>query len=350
MPSPRYRCIKRAVARAGPETTSPRSGIVKVGEIVEALEELDLGERGGVRVRGVQGWVGKLAEDNSMVLEELPGDRNAPPIPGPILAVAVSADGTQDGAAALPAHDSHAPPIPAVAVSSGGTQEVAAALRAESSAVQRKWSAAAAKAVKSAHIVGTMRTEADIDPSMEQRGGANSIVADTERARRVGAVMGSIEIFRVFKPAKRRYLAEAMTILEVGPGQDIITEGEDGDAFYIIESGVVRVSKRDENGEPHTLVEMRAGQHFGELALLEDAPRAATVTAVDHVTLLALSREDFRGIIGKMAALMRMNQGYSTVRKTDASHLTVGSSLKDCMSSLQTSEDALQRHRSTDAW
>ena len=63
-----------------------------------------------------------------------------------------------------------------------------------------------------------------------------------------------------------------------------------------------------------------------------------------------MSREDFRGIIGKMAALMRMNQGYSTVRKTDASHLTVGPSLKDRMSSLQTSEDALQRHRSTDAW
>ena len=346
MSSPRYRCIKRTVARAGPEATSPRSGIVKVGEIVEALEELDLGERGGVRVRGTQGWVGKHAEDNSAVLEELPGDGNAPPIP----ALAVSSDGTHAANAALPAHDSRAPPIPAVAVSSDGKQEVAAALQAESLVIQRKWSAAAAKAVKSAHIVSTMRTEADIDPSMEQRGGGSSIIAGTERARRVGAIMDSIEIFRVFKPAKRRYLTEAMTTLEVGPGQDIVVEGEDGDAFYIIESGVVRVSKRDENGEPHKLVELRAGQYFGELALLEDAPRAATVTAVDHVTLLALSREDFCGIIGKMAAVMRLNQGYSTVRKTEASHLTVGRSLKDRMSSLQTSEDALQRHRSTDAW
>jgi hypothetical protein len=195
MSSPRYRCTKRAVARQGPGATSPRTGIVKVGEIVEALEELDLGEQGGVRVRGLQGWVGKLAEDSSVVLEKLPDE------------------------------SSSAPPIPATAVSSVGKRGAAAALRAEPASAQQKWTTAARQAVRSAHVVGTLRTEADIDPSMEDRGGVGSVIAGTERAERVGAVMESIEIFRVFKPAKRRYLAEAMTILEVSPGRDIILEG-----------------------------------------------------------------------------------------------------------------------------
>ena len=69
-------------------------------------------------------------------------------------------------------------------------------------------------------------------------------------------------------------------------GEYAVEQGELGDAFYIIESGRTRVSKQDENGNTHTLVELGAGQHFGELALIENAPRAATVTAIDGVTLL----------------------------------------------------------------
>ena len=112
--------------------------------------------------------------------------------------------------------------------------------------------------------------------------------------------MRNIELFRVFKSAKRADFASAMRFMEVGAGEDIIKEGTQGDAFYIVEHGQARVSKLDEHGESQDLVTLGPGKHFGELALLDNSPRAATVTALTGVSLLVLARDDFTRILGPM--------------------------------------------------
>jgi CRP-like cAMP-binding protein len=354
----RYRCAKRTVIRTGSDPSSPRAGTLKVGEIVDALEELDLGpQRGGSRVRGAKGWVSKVHRDGSVLLEPLKQEAVPPPLPAAVQRRAEESDtpAAADDATAASAQQPAEPPAtapatPTVTAASDGDEDVAAALMEEVPATQRaqgRWSAAR-EAATTAGVIGTMRKQANIDAELEQAGaGDGSISAGTDRAQRVAAVMQNIEIFRVFKPARRRYLAEAMSLLEVDAGEEIIAEGEEGDAFYIIESGRTRVSKKDDDGVPQTLVDLGAGQHFGELALLENAPRAATVTAIDAVALLVLSRDDFVGIIGKMAALMRWNREYDT-RKPEVARPAVGRTLKDRMSSLQTvgSEDAAQSWRS----
>ena len=121
-----------------------------------------------------------------------------------------------------------------------------------------------------------------------------------DRAARVESVMRNIELFRVFKSAKRADFASAMRFMEVGAGEDIIKEGTQGDAFYIVEHGQARVSKLDEHGESQDLVTLGPGKHFGELALLDNSPRAATVTALTGVSLLVLARDDFTRILGPM--------------------------------------------------
>jgi eukaryotic-like serine/threonine-protein kinase len=73
------------------------------------------------------------------------------------------------------------------------------------------------------------------------------------------------------------------------PGQVIISEGDVGDAAYMIVSGTCR-AYRTVDGQQETLAQMGPGDVFGEMALLLDDPRAATVEAVDRVTVLLLDK------------------------------------------------------------
>ena len=78
----------------------------------------------------------------------------------------------------------------------------------------------------------------------------------------------------------------------------IFKEGEPGDKMYIIQEGSVRISKRIE-GKEHILAVLVKGDFFGEMALVNHEPRAATATAGSTVKLLSFNREGFLGMIEK---------------------------------------------------
>ena len=70
-------------------------------------------------------------------------------------------------------------------------------------------------------------------------------------------------------------LARYVGVVTVRAGAQVFAEGDHGDRFYVIESGVALVSK---SGQP--VAELDGGRSFGEIALLRDVPRTATVAAV----------------------------------------------------------------------
>jgi NADH dehydrogenase len=81
-------------------------------------------------------------------------------------------------------------------------------------------------------------------------------------------------------------------------GDTIIQQGEFGDCFYIIESGEVEVI-RESTGKPEERLSIRsAGASFGELALLQDVPRTATVRCLTPVNVIYFNRRDFLQLIG----------------------------------------------------
>jgi serine/threonine-protein kinase len=91
------------------------------------------------------------------------------------------------------------------------------------------------------------------------------------------------------------------------PGEVIIREGDAGDAAYMIVSGQCRAF-RDVPGGQETLAVMNSGDVFGEMALLLDEPRAASVQAIDRVTVLVLDKATMTeglGIGGWSGALVR---------------------------------------------
>ena len=82
----------------------------------------------------------------------------------------------------------------------------------------------------------------------------------------------------------------------------VFDEGEEGQAIYFIFSGSVTICRQ---GRPieGMIAELPAGQFFGELALLDNSPRAAQVRAAEDCRLAALFREDFMGLLETHAAI-----------------------------------------------
>ena len=92
-----------------------------------------------------------------------------------------------------------------------------------------------------------------------------------------------------------------MEEIKFKPGQVVIREGESGDLFYIITEGNAQILIRDAGGDEIVLSEVGPGGFFGELSMLTNEPRSARVRALDHVTTLALERDDFFDFLRKHA-------------------------------------------------
>jgi MFS family permease len=95
-------------------------------------------------------------------------------------------------------------------------------------------------------------------------------------------------IFAPLPSSTLEQLADQLTERRAAAGEQIIRQGERGDLFYVIEEGTVEVSV---DGRPPR--ELGRGESFGEIALLRDVPRTATVTARTDVVLYALDRGAF---------------------------------------------------------
>ena len=101
-------------------------------------------------------------------------------------------------------------------------------------------------------------------------------------------LLRSISIFSPLSPAKVESLARSLTTELALAGTAVVSEGEVSDRFLVIVGGRVEVTQAGE----HLRFE-GPGEFFGEIGLLRDVPRTATVTAVEDTTLYSLAREDF---------------------------------------------------------
>ncbi len=101
-------------------------------------------------------------------------------------------------------------------------------------------------------------------------------------------VLATVPIFAPLPGGSLEHLATRLVPLRVDPGTVIVREGDAGDRFYIVAEGEIEVSQYG-----RTVSELEAGGYFGEIALLRDVPRTATVTARTNAVLYALDREDF---------------------------------------------------------
>ncbi|GAC1614022.1 MAG: hypothetical protein NVS9B1_23110 [Candidatus Dormibacteraceae bacterium] len=104
--------------------------------------------------------------------------------------------------------------------------------------------------------------------------------------------LAGMPLFSHLSAAERDVLLEHFEPMPVETGTDIVREGEPGDRFYLVRSGRVAVLR-----DQVKIAELGPGEAFGEAALLLDAPRNATVRALEGTELLALGARDFHDLL-----------------------------------------------------
>ena len=87
------------------------------------------------------------------------------------------------------------------------------------------------------------------------------------------------------------------------PGQAVFHEGDRGDWLYVVTDGEVEVLKRNGGGTETSLRRLGPGECFGEIALVSDRPRTATVRAVTATNVLAVDREAFQALFATLPPL-----------------------------------------------
>lgn len=123
-----------------------------------------------------------------------------------------------------------------------------------------------------------------------------------QRRRMYESFLEEVPLFASLTPYERSKIADALDTHKFPAGSHIIREGEQGDKFYILEAGEAEAFKR---GSDQPLKAYAKGDYFGELALLEDKPRAASVVSKSEVKVATLGKDGFQRLLGPVESIMR---------------------------------------------
>ena len=124
----------------------------------------------------------------------------------------------------------------------------------------------------------------------------NIAVSAVEGETNLGAlrqVIGQCRLFHGLSDSELDLTIAGMQLCGGREGTVLVAQDRPGDGLYIVYSGRVKVVMYGANGREVTLAILRPGEVFGELSMLDGAPRSATVVAMSDAQLLALPREDF---------------------------------------------------------
>lgn len=126
------------------------------------------------------------------------------------------------------------------------------------------------------------------------------------------AVFRRVALFANLDPGQVQMLSRAASVRHYAAGDTIVREAEPGDQFFVIAQGEVKVFVDSPDGREVVLTHLKAGEFFGEMALLDGQARSASVAALTESEIVALSREDFlAALAGDFALTRRILQALS---------------------------------------
>lgn len=122
------------------------------------------------------------------------------------------------------------------------------------------------------------------------------------RRRLYESFLEEVPLLSSLTPYERSKIADALETQKYPPGHTIIQQGDIGEAFFILESGEADAYI---DGETRSVKHYQKGDYFGELALLNDAPRAASVVSTTEVKVATMGKRAFARLLGPVEGIMR---------------------------------------------
>lgn len=126
-----------------------------------------------------------------------------------------------------------------------------------------------------------------------------------QRRRMYESFLEEVPLLSTLTLYERSKIADALNTQKFPAGSTIIREGDPGEAFFLLESGEAEAFKRDAGEAP--VKQYKKGDYFGELALLDDKPRAASVISKGEVKVATLAKDGFQRLLGPVEGIMRRN-------------------------------------------
>lgn len=132
--------------------------------------------------------------------------------------------------------------------------------------------------------------------------------AATKRRDKYNSFLKSVALLASIGDYERSQVADALKVEVFSKGEMIVKQDEPGDKFYIVEEGSLYAEKNTPGDGPKKVKEYKAGDYFGELALLKNQPRAASVVVESsNARVLVLGRQSFTKMLGPLQHILARN-------------------------------------------
>lgn len=120
--------------------------------------------------------------------------------------------------------------------------------------------------------------------------------------------LSQVEVLQTLDNYERSKLCDCLNILTFEAGERIINEGDKGNTFYLIIEGQAVANKRNpSNGIEEEVYQYTEKMYFGELSLIRDQPRAASIVAKSKIKVASIDRNAFKRILGPLEDILKRN-------------------------------------------
>ena len=124
-----------------------------------------------------------------------------------------------------------------------------------------------------------------------------------KRERRILDFLVEIPIFENLSLRELRTIEKMVYVRRYASGEPIFHQGDPSLGMYIVKSGAVRIIRQSPEGQPRVMATLTVGEFFGELGLIDDAPRSATAVAQDATEAIGFFKPDLMALINQTPSL-----------------------------------------------